>query len=47
VASGDCSSNYDLVQVSAVSPNIDTLLTVASFLLKDAQDDMAGQRLKA
>lgn len=48
MAFGDCGADYDLVQVgSFVTFSTSEANMWHSFLLKDAQDDMAGERLKA
>lgn len=47
MAPWDCGPYDDLVQVSSFQIRASILLIDDSFLLKDAQDDIAGTRLKA
>ena len=46
MASGDCGTHDDLLQVGSLL-GVWSVADVASFLIKDAQDDIAGRRLKA
>lgn len=47
MASRNGNANNDLVQVSSSREHNEVFLTSASFLLKDAEDDIAERRLKA
>ena len=50
MALGDCGADCLVVQVSSVDPTFLRLWLIMlrpSFLVKDAQQDLAGERLKA